>query len=236
MVRTVGPTLTDFQVTGALENTELRVLEGNTSLDSNIGWNNAANEDEIRSTAENIGAFPLPEGSGDSVALITLNPGIYTAHASGVGGTTGIALIEIYDAEPATGTSRLTDLSIRAQIGADADILIPGLTVGPGEPTTVLVRAIGPGLDQFGVSNFLESVTLNLLSDGISIVSNTGWSTATNSAEIESASALIDAFPLEPGSGDSAVMVTLNPGNYTLHVSSNTGQGGVALVEVHEVP
>lgn len=236
MVRAVGPTLTDFQVTGALDNTELRVLRDNTSLDSNIGWNNAANEDEIRSTAEDIGAFPLPEGSGDSVALLTLNPGIYTAHASGVGSTTGIALIEIYDADPATGTSRLTDLSIRAQVGANADILIPGLTVGPGEPTTVLVRAIGPGLEQFGVGNFLESVTLNLLSDGISIVSNTGWSTAANAAEIESASALIDAFELEPGSGDSAVMVTLNPGNYTLHVSSNTGEGGVALVEVHEVP
>lgn len=236
MVRAVGPTLADFQVAGQLDNTELRVLRGNTSLDFNAGWNSAANEDEIRSTAEAIGAFALPEGSGDSVALTTLDPGIYTAHASGAGATTGIALIEIYDAEPGTGTSRLTDLSIRAQVGANADILIPGLTVGPGEPTTVLVRAVGPGLEQFGVGNFLESVTLNLLADGISIVSNTGWSTATNAAEIESAAALIDAFALEPGSGDSAVMVTLNPGNYTLHVSSNTGQSGVALVEVHEVP
>jgi glucose/arabinose dehydrogenase/mono/diheme cytochrome c family protein len=236
MVRAIGPTLADFGVTGPLQSPSLRILDGNTVIESNTGWNNAANEDDIRSTAAAINAFTLPEGSSDSVALVTLDPGLYTAHASGVGNTTGIALIEVYDAEPNSGSSRLTDISVRAQVGAGDDILIPGIVVGPGEPTTVLVRAVGPGLEQFGVSNFLESVTLNLLSGGTSIVSNTGWSTASNAAEIESAAALIDAFPLEAGSGDSAVLVTLNPGNYTLHVSSNTGQGGVALVEVREVP
>jgi len=63
-----------------------------------------------------------------------------------------------------------------------------------------------------------------------------GWSTAANASEIAAAASLVGAFGLGAASTDSAVLVTLNPGNYTLHVSSSDGAPGVALVEVYEVP
>ena len=44
-----------------------------------------------------VGAFPLPSGSKDAALLVTLSAGSYTAQASGVGGTSGVALVEIYE-------------------------------------------------------------------------------------------------------------------------------------------
>jgi hypothetical protein len=44
-----------------------------------------------------VGAFALMAGSGDSAILATLPPGAYTAQVAGAGGTTGIALVEIYE-------------------------------------------------------------------------------------------------------------------------------------------
>jgi hypothetical protein len=44
------------------------------------------------------GAFPLPLASKDAALLVTLQPGAYTAQVSGIGGTTGVALVEVYEA------------------------------------------------------------------------------------------------------------------------------------------
>jgi hypothetical protein len=44
-----------------------------------------------------IGAFPLPSTSNDSVLLETLAPGGHTVQLGGVSGTTGTGLIEVYE-------------------------------------------------------------------------------------------------------------------------------------------
>lgn len=44
-----------------------------------------------------VGAFPLSAGSADSAQIVSLSPGAYTVQVSGVGGTTGVALAEIYE-------------------------------------------------------------------------------------------------------------------------------------------
>jgi len=51
----------------------------------------------IVAAAQAVGAFPLPSGSKDAALLLDLPPGAYTAQMEGVGGATGIGLIEIYE-------------------------------------------------------------------------------------------------------------------------------------------
>jgi len=46
----------------------------------------------------------------------------------------------------------------------------------------------------------------------------------------------VGAFPLPANSADSAILVTLPPGNYSAQVAGANGATGVALVEVYEVP
>ena len=52
----------------------------------------------LASTTRTVGAFPLPGGSRDAALLVQLMPGMYTAQVSGVNGTTGVALVEVYEA------------------------------------------------------------------------------------------------------------------------------------------
>ena len=63
----------------------------------NTGWSNSTNAAAIASKGLSVGAFPLQTGGQDSAMLLVLPPGSYTAQVSGVGNTTGIALIEVYE-------------------------------------------------------------------------------------------------------------------------------------------
>jgi inosine/xanthosine triphosphate pyrophosphatase family protein len=100
LIRAVGPTLGQLGVSGALAQPSLSVVDssGNT-VASNIGWSSSSNASQITSTAQAVGAFALPNGSADCALLLTLPPGAYTAIVSGVGGTSGVALVEAYQAQ-----------------------------------------------------------------------------------------------------------------------------------------
>ena len=128
---------------------------------------------------------------------------------------------------------RLTNLSTRGQVGTGADIMIAGLVVGQGSPETVLIRAVGPGLQNLGVSGALSAPVLSLYdSKGNLIESNQGWGTGNATASIMSSAG---AFALNPGSADSAMVVTLAAGAYTAQVAGAGGGTGIALLEVYEV-
>jgi hypothetical protein len=92
LVRAVGPTLTGFGVGGALTDPRLEIFQGGARTAENDNWDAA--------TAANfasVGAFNFVAGSKDAALVATLPPGSYTAQVSGVGGTTGIALVEVYE-------------------------------------------------------------------------------------------------------------------------------------------
>jgi len=93
LIRAIGPGLSPFDVPGILANPRLQ-LYGNDQrlIAENDNWDSA-----ITPVFERVGAFALPTGSHDAALLITLPPGSYTAQVSGVGNSTGVALIEVYD-------------------------------------------------------------------------------------------------------------------------------------------
>jgi sugar lactone lactonase YvrE len=97
LIRAVGPTLAQFSVSGVLAKPTLSVVDasGNT-IATNTGWSTNSNAAAIATTAAAVGAFALPSGSADCALLLTLQPGSYTAIVSGVGGTSGVALVEAY--------------------------------------------------------------------------------------------------------------------------------------------
>jgi hypothetical protein len=95
LIRAVGPTLADFGVPNVLGDPQLTILLGGVVVASNDNWSGQ----EIADAAAAVGAFPLPVGSSDSAILGTLPAGQYTTHLSGVGGATGVALIEIYEVD-----------------------------------------------------------------------------------------------------------------------------------------
>jgi hypothetical protein len=178
-----------------------------------------------------------PRGGSQAEALLaTLRPGAFTVALADAGGAEGNGLVEIYDADPGAGTRRLANLSSRALVGEGEATLISGLTVAGTAPKPVLVRGIGPALANFGVEGALARPRLTVYRGPEALAVNTGWTGSVDALEIARAGAVVGAFPLVTGSGDTALLLELAPGNYTAQVSAPAGAGGVALLEVYEVP
>ncbi len=130
-------------------------------------------------------------------------------------------------------TDRLINLSSRGRVSGGERIVISGFVIGGTQPKSVLIRAVGPGLSRFGVSGVLSQPSLRLYGSQGLIAENKGWSTAANQADIAAAFGRLGAFALATGSGDSAVLMTLEPGAYTAQVSDD-GPSGVALLEIYD--
>lgn len=94
LVRAIGPTLTGFGVAGALADPQFALFSGSTQLGANDNWGGTA---ALTAAFDSVGAFQLPLTSRDAALLATLQPGAYTVQVSGVGGTTGVALVEVYE-------------------------------------------------------------------------------------------------------------------------------------------
>ncbi len=94
LVRAIGPTLASFGVTGALPDPRLELYSGAAKLFENDDW---AGLTALAAVFARAGAFALPATSRDAVMVMTLPPGAYTAQVSGAGGSTGIALVEVYE-------------------------------------------------------------------------------------------------------------------------------------------
>jgi hypothetical protein len=132
----------------------------------------------------------------------------------------------------ANASSRLINLSTRADVTA-AQPLIGGFAITGTSARPVLIRAVGPSLSIFGVTNYLKKPQL-IVYDKYSnpIASNTGWK---NDATLTAAAVKTGAFPLISGSTDSAILLTLNPGTYSVQVAdAGDGSGGNALVEIYD--
>jgi hypothetical protein len=94
LIRAIGPTLAVFGVPGALVDPKLELYAGSAKTHENDNWGGTG---ALSAAFGLVGAFPLDAVSKDAVLLVTLPPGSYTAQVSGVGGTTGVALVEVYD-------------------------------------------------------------------------------------------------------------------------------------------
>ena len=95
LIRGIGPTLSQFGVTGSLATPQLVLYDsGNNTLLANSGWAGDAN---LSQAFTQVGAFSLAASSADAAILVTLPPGAYTAEVSGVSGSTGVGLAEIYE-------------------------------------------------------------------------------------------------------------------------------------------
>jgi uncharacterized delta-60 repeat protein len=128
-------------------------------------------------------------------------------------------------------SSRLANLSTRGRVSADSPLIL-GFAISGRDSRPVLVRAIGPALRAFGVNNALSATRLDVYNDGgVLISSNEGWG---GDPTLLQAATATGAFPLTSGSADSAALLTLAPGNYTIQVIDVNRGGGVALAEIYD--
>ena len=166
-----------------------------------------------------------PSNSLESAIVQVLDPGAYTAIVRGVGDTTGIALVEVYDLDPGI-TSRLANVSTRGFVQTQDNVMIGGIIILGDLPATIVLRAIGPSLP---VADALQDPTLELHDgDGSVIASNDNWRT-------DQETQIMGSNLAPTNDAESAILATLNPGPYTAVVRGANDTTGVALVEAYRL-
>ncbi|BET67442.1 hypothetical protein ASA1KI_23600 [Opitutales bacterium ASA1] len=244
LLRGIGPTLGKYGVANTLVDPIVRIYRqgepaGTPPVYENDDWTVGDDNAVLVQATALVGADDLVQGSTDSAMLVELPAGAYTAHVLGKAGGTGAALVEMYDADAALGratSARLTNISMRSEVGAGDSIVIPGFVVSGSAPKRLLIRGVGDELRRYGVSDALVDTTLHLYRGSTPIASNDDWDAGDGGAEIEAASAFVGADDLAPGSRSAAILIWLEPGAYTVHFAGAAGTTGVGLVEVYELP
>ena len=241
LVRGTGPALALFGLSGLLADPKLVLNDvsnsPNSVVDSDTGWDG---DTAIFNEAATLGAFSWGRAATpDSALLESLPSADYTAQLYGASGDTGLALVEVYDATPAGAytltTPRLTNLSALIQVGTGANVVFAGFVVGGSTAKTMLIRASGPSLSAFSITGLPDpQLTLTNTSSSPSVVvaSNTVWG---GDPTIEAVAASVGAFRWNLSSGDSAILITLPPGNYTAGVQGASADTGPSLIELYEV-
>ena len=222
LIRAVGPNLANYGVTGVLANPtlELHKSSDNSIIASNDDWGTSTNAAEISASTL------APVDSKEAAILATLNPGAYTAIVTGNGGGTGVGIVEVYELDHPE--IPMINISTRGQVLTGSNVMIGGFIIQGTSNQTVLIRAVGPNLANYGVTGVLANPTLELhkSSDNSIIATNDNWGTASNAAAI-TATGLAPVSPLE-----SAILISLPPGAYTAVVSGANGGTGVGIIEV----
>ncbi len=231
LVRAAGPALrTGFGLAGALDDPLLEVRDsGGAVVAASDNW-----DASLEPAFAAAGAFAWPRGSRDAAVLVPLPPGTYTALVRGRDGGTGLALVEVYDADTARGGPGLVNLSTRSFTGTDDNLQIGGFVLNGGGSRTVVIRASGPALRKlFGVSGQVADPVIELRSAGRGEVLATSddWS-----AVLAPHFASVGAFAWPAESRDAAIVATLEPGTYSVLVRGKAGGTGLALVEIYTEP
>ena len=97
LVRAIGPGLTPYVLKGTnlLLQPQLTLYDSSgTILQRNNSWGNSS---ALINAFNSTGAFSLSANSNDAAILIQLQPGAYTAQVTGLNGSTGQVLIEVYE-------------------------------------------------------------------------------------------------------------------------------------------
>ncbi|MDQ3115387.1 MAG: hypothetical protein M3Q86_02050, partial [Verrucomicrobiota bacterium] len=200
---------------------ELRDVSG-ALIASNDDWMNGANKDAI------IALGLAPNNDAESAILAELAPGAYTTIMSDAGGATGNGLVELFATNPAAPASP-ANISTRGFVQTGDDVMIGGFILTGTDTRRLLLRAIGPSLGAFGVSNALLDPTLELHDEnGALLSSNDNWRDTQESE--------IAATGIPPSDDrEAAIVMDLAPSNYTAIVRGANGTTGVALVEAYDV-
>ena len=218
LLRARGQSMAPNGVPNTLINPMLQLFTGQTLVDSNDDWVAAPNAVAIEQSGL------APGISNESAIYRYLDPGAYTAIVTGVGGATGNAIVEVF--EMGDPESPFMNISTRGMVQAGDSVMIGGFVITGDSPKSVLITARGPSLAAFGITNALANPNLQLVAGQTVIASNDDFGTSTNLTQIQ-ATGNAPTNPLE-----SAILITLNPGNYTAIVSGVGGATGVGIVEV----
>jgi hypothetical protein len=230
MVRALGPFLARFGITDALPNPTLEIRDGNNIVvAANNDWKTTQTGGII--TGDQSGEISssglAPSDDLESAIIANLLPGNYTAVVRGVGNTTGTGIVDAYDMS-ANSPARLVNIATRGFIQPGDKLMIAGFIIQDAS-VRAAIRAIGPSLTQFGITNALPDTTLEVRDqNGGLMLDNDNWK--SNPAQKQE----LESNGLQPGHDlEAALIMAIPPGQYTAQVRGKGQDSGIGVVEVY---
>ena len=125
--------------------------------------------------------------------------------------------------------AQLLNISTRLRVETGDNALIGGFIITGQEGKKIILRAIGPSLQDQGVSDVLANPKLELRGSGGELIAqNQDWKDTQQTA--------IENTGIPPENDlEAAIVVTLQPGSYTAIVRGNNDTTGVGLVEAYDL-
>jgi hypothetical protein len=182
----------------------------------------------------------IPDATGNTLMIdhvVSSDAGTYVCQFPNPGQSSQVLVLGVGP------TDRLLNLSTRTTIGSGADQgFISGFTVEAGaQPKKLILRAIGPSLAMFGVTNPVAAPILRIYdsrgqpyTNGYAYPAVVGG--PTYESDLAESLAKTGAFPIPAGTRDAVVMMPFVPGAYTAEVTTGGAVGGAVLLEIYEVP
>jgi M6 family metalloprotease-like protein len=237
VIRAAGPSLGALGVAGTLTDPQLELFAGSAKTLGNDDWGGLAATQTAMSA---VGAFPYSGPMSRDAAVVasitSSDNSVKVSAGPNAAAGTGSVIAEVYDASPPRfdpTTPELINFSVLKDVRTSVTM---GFVLGGVTHRTVLVRAIGPtlGIAAFNIGGVMADPKVELF-DAASkrIWSNDNW----GGGALANAFTQTGAFQLPATSKDSAFVVTLPPGNYSVVVTPATGTAsGAALLEVYALP
>jgi hypothetical protein len=239
IVRAIGPSLANFGITDALPNPTLEIHDSNNNnaiVARNDDWQTTQTGGIITAdqSAEINASGVKPGNNLESAIIANLAPGSYTAVVAGAGNSIGTGVVDAYDVSPASSAT-LVNFATRGLIQPADKLMIAGFIIQNG-PVKAVVRAIGPSLAAFGITNALPDTTLQIRDpNGNVVVENDNWK--VRSSDGTSQQAEMEATQLQPTNDlEAALVTTLQPGQYTAQVRGKPESTGIGVVQVYFIP
>jgi Putative Ig domain len=131
--------------------------------------------------------------------------------------------------QPTPANATLVNISTRLLVQTGAKVGIGGFIITGTDAKKVLIRGMGPTLTRFGVPNALQDPVLELHdSTGAVVISNDDW-------KIPQETDIAATGKAPPDDHESAILLTLQPGSYTVIESGKNGTSGVGLIELYDL-
>jgi hypothetical protein len=128
--------------------------------------------------------------------------------------------------------SQPLNISVRSRVGTGNNVMISGFIITAGTAKKVILRALGPSLEQADVPDPLPDPFLELrASDTSLITSNNNWRDNTAAQQQD----IINNQLAPPNDLESAIVITLQPGTYSAIIRGQGNTTGVGLLEVYDV-
>lgn len=147
---------------------------------------------------------------------------------------TGIAMATLGPNHVPLIPDEVRNLSCRTTL-APGGMATAGFIVDSPRGALLLIRAAGPELANFDVSNPMTDPQIAIFNRSRKLLENQDWMDNDAESIFRSATTRGGAFPFSENSKDAGIVVWAAPGSYTVQATSADGQGGEVLIEVYRL-